>query len=407
MAPATSSLTLAQIDRKLVWRYIFAGLCASLVSIGLARFGFTPLIPELIHAHWFSTSCVIYLGAANLAGYLCGALLARPLGSRLGNECTLRIMMLLITATFLACAFPLSVSWYFGWRVLSGIAGGVVMVLVAATILPHVPQASKGTASGAIFLGLGLGIAGTGTIIPLLLTLGLAQTWIGLALVSAILTAASWFAWPAAKLSSAAPAPVKSHPAVRTKFGWTVNLLHGQYALLAASVVAPMVFLVDFVARGLGMGTHDGAIFWVLYGVGAIAGPPLYGFLADRMGARAGVRLVSIVQLATLVGVYLTESHVMLGVLTVIIGTFAPGLVPLVLARVHELIVKDAHKQNVAWSRATILSAGVMAASGYAFSALFNASGGNHRLLFLASAALIAIALLCELAGAFSKGHKA
>jgi predicted MFS family arabinose efflux permease len=401
MTSAANSLTPAQIDRRVVWRYIFAGLCASLVSIGLARFGFTPLIPELIHEHWFSTSSVVYLGAANLAGYLCGALLARPLGNRLGNERTLRVMMLIITATFLACAFPLSVSWYFGWRALSGIAGGVVMVLVAATILPHVPPSSKGKASGAIFLGLGLGIAGTGTIIPLLLKLGLAETWIGLAIVSAVLTAASWFAWPSSKLSSAAPVRRASDVATRTHFGWRVNLLYAQYALLAASVVSPMVFLVDYIARGLGMGTQYGSIFWVLYGVGAIAGPPLYGILADRMGARSGIRLVSSVQTTALVGVYLTDSHIAVGALTIVIGTFAPGIVPMVLARVHELVPKNAPRQNVVWSRATILSAAVMAAAGYAFSALFNASGGNHRLVFLAAAALVMIALSGEIGSLF------
>ena len=67
----------AQTDGILVWRYIFAGLSASLVSIGLARFAFTPLIPELIRERWFPPSVVIYLGAANLAGYLVGALAAR------------------------------------------------------------------------------------------------------------------------------------------------------------------------------------------------------------------------------------------------------------------------------------------------------------------------------------------
>jgi MFS family permease len=52
-------------------------------------------------------------------------------------------MMLLVTAAFFACAFPLSVSWFFGWRLLSGIAGGAIMVLVAATVLPHVPASAK------------------------------------------------------------------------------------------------------------------------------------------------------------------------------------------------------------------------------------------------------------------------
>lgn len=40
--------------RQGFWLPIFAGLCASLVSIGLARFAYTPLIPSLIEAHWFA-----------------------------------------------------------------------------------------------------------------------------------------------------------------------------------------------------------------------------------------------------------------------------------------------------------------------------------------------------------------
>jgi hypothetical protein len=54
------------------WRPVLAGLCATLVGIGLARFAYTPLIPALIAAHWFSPSATVYLGAANLAGYLAG-----------------------------------------------------------------------------------------------------------------------------------------------------------------------------------------------------------------------------------------------------------------------------------------------------------------------------------------------
>ena len=50
-----------------------AGLCGSFVAIGLARFAYTPLIPALIQAHWFTSSQAVTLGAANFAGYLLGA----------------------------------------------------------------------------------------------------------------------------------------------------------------------------------------------------------------------------------------------------------------------------------------------------------------------------------------------
>src|SRR5690348_16357662 len=64
-------------------RPALAGLCASLVGIGLARFAYTPLIPALIDARWFLPGEAAYLGAANLAGYLAGALLAGRLARRL------------------------------------------------------------------------------------------------------------------------------------------------------------------------------------------------------------------------------------------------------------------------------------------------------------------------------------
>ena len=101
------------------WRFAAAGLCASLVGLGLARFAYTPLIPALIAAKWFSPSDVVYLGAANLAGYLAGALLARPAAARVGPVRAVRAMMILATLSCFACSVPVSFIWFFIWRFLA------------------------------------------------------------------------------------------------------------------------------------------------------------------------------------------------------------------------------------------------------------------------------------------------
>lgn len=378
--------------RNAVWLPIFAGLCASLVSIGLARFAYTPLIPSLIRAQWFSASDVVYLGAANLVGYLIGALIGHPLARRTSNKTALRLMMLAVTLAFFACGFPLSVSWFFGWRLLSGVAGGAIMVLVAGAILPQVPASRRGLASGAIFLGIGLGIAGSGTIVPPLLSLGLQNTWLGLGLLSLLLTAASWFGWPSAQ-HAATHTP--SADTGKTPTDPQVYLLFAQYAFMAAGLVPAMVFLVDYVARGLGAGPHVGALIWVMYGLGAIVGPVIYGFLADKLGARPSIRLVLVVQAVAVGLLSISSSFTALALLAVIIGSFPPGIVPLALARVHELIPQH-HQQQIAWSRATVSFATFQALAGFAYSALFNASGGRHELLFVIAAAAIVVALLLE-----------
>jgi predicted MFS family arabinose efflux permease len=379
-------------SRSAIWLPIFAGLCASLVSIGLARFAYTPLIPSLIQAHWFSASDVVYLGAANLVGYLIGALIGHPLARRTSNKSALRLMMVAVTLSFFACGFPLSVSWFFGWRLLSGVAGGAIMVLVAATVLPHVPASRRGLASGAIFLGIGLGIAGSGTIVPPLLSLGLQNTWFGLGALALVLTAASWFGWP-----SATPAAIAAPSAVPSTMPTDPNvyLLFAQYAFMAAGLVPAMVFLVDYVARGLGAGAHIGALIWVMYGLGAIIGPVSYGFLADKLGARLSIRLVLAVQAVAVGLLSISSSFTALALLAVILGSFPPGIVPLALARVHELIPNH-HQQQIAWSRATVSFATFQAIAGFAYSALFNSSGGHHALLFIIAAGAIVVALLLE-----------
>ncbi|HTR08556.1 MAG TPA: YbfB/YjiJ family MFS transporter, partial [Paraburkholderia sp.] len=87
-----------------VWRGTLAGASASLIGIGLARFAYTPLLPAIIGAHWFPASTAAYLGAANLGGYLAGALLAGPMVRVAKPATVLRVMMLLATIAFVACA---------------------------------------------------------------------------------------------------------------------------------------------------------------------------------------------------------------------------------------------------------------------------------------------------------------
>ncbi|MDE2610005.1 MAG: YbfB/YjiJ family MFS transporter, partial [Burkholderiales bacterium] len=141
---ARSGLTSARAPAISAWRVTLAGFCASLVGIGIARFAYTPLLPAIIGAHWFAPSAAAYLGAANLAGYLGGALSARPAARAMAVPTMIRAMMALATAACFACALPVSFLWFFLWRFASGLAGGALMVLAAPAVLPHVAPARRG-----------------------------------------------------------------------------------------------------------------------------------------------------------------------------------------------------------------------------------------------------------------------
>jgi MFS family permease len=368
--------------------------CASLVGIGLARFAYTPLLPAIIGAHWFAPSAAVYLGAANLAGYLAGALLGRPLASRIPLPVLLRGLMLLATIAFFACAMPLSLGWFFVWRLLSGIAGGSLMVLAAPIVLPHVPHQRRGVASGAIFAGVGLGIAASGTLVPLLLREGLTEAWCGLGALSLFLTIVAWAGWPAGSPAPQAPPSVHGHHPRPT---YLLRALYVEYALNAVGLVPHMLFLVDFVARGLGQGLDSGAQYWVLFGLGAIVGPVLSGHLADRTGFGPALRLAFFVEAVAVVLPALGTGTVGLIISSLVIGAFTPGIVPLALGRIHELLPHDAAAQKSAWSAATTGFALLQAAGAYGLTFIFTQTGGNYRLLFVIGAAAFVLTLGIDL----------
>jgi predicted MFS family arabinose efflux permease len=378
------------------WGAIVAGLCASLVGIGLARFAYTPLIPALIAAGWFAPAEAAYLGAANLAGYLAGALLARRMVQRATAGSVLRANMLLATAAFFACAVPLPFWWFFIWRFAAGVAGGALMVVAAPTVLAHVPPARRGLASGAIFTGVGLGIAASGTLVPLLLRAGLSATWCGLGALALVLTILAWGGWPAARTpASAAPALERQH---RSRFAPALKALYVEYALNAVALVPHMVFLVDFVARGLERGIDVGSYYWVLFGLGAVTGPLITGHVADRVGFAPALRLAFIVQAVAVALPAITVSAGALVFSSLVVGAMVPGVVPLVLGRVHELTPHDEQERQAGWSFATVAFALGQAAAAYGFSFLFARTGGGYAALFALGAAALILALGIDLA---------
>jgi MFS family permease len=377
------------------WWATTAAFCASLVGIGLARFAYTPLLPAIIGAHWFDASMAAYLGASNLAGYLAGAVVGNQIAVRSTVAVTLRAMMILASVAFFACAYPVSFSWFFFWRFMSGLSGGALMVLAAPTVLPLLPPFRRGLAGGVIFMGVGAGVVASGTLVPLLLQRGLHDTWVGLGVLSLVLTVIGWTGWPSETAMSVAQP--HNHPAPRLG---ALRALYLEYALNAAGWVPHMIFLVDFVARGLGKGLQVGAEYWVLFGVGATVGPILAGALADRVGFGRALRFAFVLEIGGIAIPAIGVGPLWLIVSSVVVGAFVTGTVPLVLGRVHELLAHHPAQQKPAWRTATVAFALSQAVAAYGLSFIFVRSGGNYKLLFVIGAVTMVIVLVIDLLAA-------
>jgi predicted MFS family arabinose efflux permease len=174
-------------------------------------------------------------------------------------------------------------------------------------------------------------------------------------------------------------------------------VLYAQYAANALGLVPAMVLLVDYVARGLGRGAAIGANYWVLYGLAAIAGPVICGNVADRIGFGKAYRVGLLLQAVAVAMLAFSGSSFVLAASTVILGIFTPGIVPLVLGRIHELVPHDHTEQRAAWSRATTAFALFQALGGYGYSYLFSHTHNDYALIFTCGAVALSIAFVADL----------
>src|SRR5262249_49420703 len=239
----------------------------------------------------------------------------------------------------------------------------------------------------------GLGIAASGTLVPLLLQWGLVETWLGLGGLALILTAIAWRGWPAsAGVHERRPAypPPRATPALRA--------LYLEYAPHAVGLVPHMVFLVDFISRDLGQGLHAAAIYWVIFGIGALLGPIAGGHAGGRIGFRTSLRLAFGVQALCVALPLFTVSMVGLAASSFIVGAFVPGSVAITLGRTRELIPDHPAAQAAAWSWCTIAFALGQAVAGYGFSFSFAKASNAYPLLFLLAAAALLLAFAIDVA---------
>lgn len=361
-----------------------AGLVALLIGLGFGRFAYTALVPALIDEGWATVTTAGYLASANFAGYLLGALGSGRVASLAPLPTVIRTALTVTILAFVASAIDLGPIWLAVWRFLPGFAGALLMVLVPMAILAGLPLARRPRAVGLIFTGIGLGIAFTGLLVPGLARLGVGTAWLVLAVVSALLAAATWRVW-GRLVATTAPAPgASSAPPAAPRLA--IVLLFLAYALDAAGFVPHTVYWVDFIARELDLGYGVGGTQWILFGLGAMAGPIVVGHLAHRIGfGPAFVTAMGVKAAAVLLPVAET-GFLALCVSSVVVGALTPGTATLAAGYVAELA--GAGRQRASWGLMTSGFAATQAGSASIYATVLGVTQ-SYSLLFEAGGLLL------------------
>lgn len=367
---------------------LLTGFMATLSGVGLARFAYTALMPQMVHAGWFGGEQVAYLGAANLLGYLIGALAAAPLAERLGALRVLRWCWVATALSFAACAWPLPMPWFFAWRCIAGVSGAVLMVLGPSLALAATPLQRRAALGPLMFCGVGAGALLSATLIPLLARQGLGTVWWALAAVCAW---AGWLGWRhAQRMAAPAPLAITPHaapaPAVPV---WTlgVALVMLAYMTDAFGFVPHTVFWVDYLARELQLGDAYASTQWAFFGLGAIAGPLVASLCATRFGwwgTTTGAYAIKALAIAMPLFWAGFAGHALSSSL---VGALSPGMAAITSGYLMQLTGPVQHKRM--WGYATAGFALMQAVSGYFMAWAYAGLGSYQRLFAIGTVSLL------------------
>lgn len=135
-------------------------LCLSMcLGIGILRFSYTALLPGTREAFVWSASFASLLGSANLLGYLMGAFAAMRLPQDRSMSTYIQLAAIAGMVSLFCCAFSgFSEIWYISWRVISGISGGLLMILSPSVVAQCCDLKDRFKINFIGFSGIGLGV---------------------------------------------------------------------------------------------------------------------------------------------------------------------------------------------------------------------------------------------------------
>ncbi|WNH52762.1 YbfB/YjiJ family MFS transporter [Stenotrophomonas oahuensis] len=370
------------------WQVICAGISALVLSVGIARFAYTPLLPLMRVDAGLSPAMGGWLATFNYVGYLLGALLVARVGDMQLKFRFYRVGLLLAVASTALMAVTTTPAVWSALRLVAGLSSTAGLLLASGLVLNWLLAHGHRPRLGLHFAGLGLGIVVSGVATGLLAghaTSSAQWGWLGAVGALFLIPAWAWMPAPApASSSQAATAPAP--PSRRWR-----QLLIAAYFCAGIGFVVSATFIVAILEQTPAFRGHGSAV-WILVGLAAVPSTFAWDRVASAMGLIRALMLAFALQAASFV-LPLLDDGLWAGLGSALLfGLTFAGIVSLTLT-----VIGRHYPQNPAKAMATLtLSYGVAQILAPAIAGTLARSSGSYQasLLLAAIAMTVGIFLL-------------
>lgn len=262
--------------------FLIGGIFSLMIAMGIGRFAYTPILPLMQEALTFTDSVAGYLASSNYAGYFVGAILTGVLPLKKHKTFYLRVS--LVASIITTCMMGLTQAYILMLiiRFISGVASAFIFVLASSIVLDKLASAGKTNWSGYFYSGVGFGIFFSTLFIPSFNDLYMWEgVWVGLAIVSSILTIFVWF-WLKDSPNSNVKKDVQIVITQAPPLKWLTWLIIA-YGLEGLGYIVTGTFIVS-IAEKTPIFSIDSAIVWMVVRLGAIPSCIIWSTLAKKWG---------------------------------------------------------------------------------------------------------------------------
>lgn len=280
-------------------KVIIASFLIILACLGLGRFSFGMVLPNLQSSLDLSTTQVGFIGTANFIGYLIGIFFANYFYTRFITYKLIFITMILQAfsmALMVLFSNYLIISFFYS---LSGFFSAVVNIALMAHISNIIPKSSRGKALGIVVSGNGLAIIISGQIVPyvegFIETSPWEYSWLTFSFILVII---SFLCQPGIKKHSKHELPEIKISAKKYFFipsFWKIGSLYMIFGLTSSIF---LTYFVKAVIEKYGVSSDISGDFWALLGFTSIFSGLLFGMIADKVGGYKALIYVYLLQTA-------------------------------------------------------------------------------------------------------------
>ncbi len=368
------------------WQVITAGICALVLTVGLARFAYTPLLPVMRLDAGLTAAGGGWLATFNYLGYLAGTVLVARVGDMQLKFRFYRIGLVLAVVSTGLMGTTTDMAIWGVLRFVAGLSSTAGLLLASGLVLNWLLAHQRRPQLGLHFAGLGVGIAVSGLAAAAMADqLASSRQWIALGTLAVVFLIPAW-AWmpPPAAISSTTGANAPPPPGRRWRW-----LLIASYFCAGVGFVVSATFIVAILVQTPAFAGH-GSWVWMLVGLTAIPSTFAWDRLSNRLGLIRALMLAYALQATSFV-LPLLDGGLWAGAASaVLFGLTFAGIVSLTLT-----VVGRHYPHNPAKAMATLtLSYGVAQIIAPAIAGTLARDSGSYQGALVLAAIMMVIGIV-------------